>query len=88
MEDVPVYGTNSSSGAAQQHHNIFEMYQSFLGHFWNKDRMGPQMDDMKGMLDRVFPGVSSQIDQVGNALSDSNNPLGQIFGGLLGKGQA
>lgn len=75
--DVPVYGTNSM-GAAQQHHNIFDMYQTFLGHFWSSDRMGPQMNDMKGMLDRVFPGVSNKIDQVGQSLGD-NPAINQLF---------
>jgi hypothetical protein len=84
--DVPVYGTNSSAGAAQQHHNIFDMYQSFLGHFWGADRMG--IGDMKGLsekLDQVFPGISNKIDQAGEALSDSNNPMSQIFGQLSSK---
>lgn len=83
--DVPVYGTNSM-GAAQQHHNIFDMYQSFLGHFWGKDRTGMgDIKGMSGMLDQVFPGISNKVDQAGTALSDSNNPISQIFGSLSGK---
>lgn len=84
--DVPVYGTNSISGAAQQHHNIFDQFQSFLGHFWGADRMG--ISDIKGaagMMDQVFPGISNKVDQAGDALSDSNNPMSQIFGAFSSK---
>ena len=85
--DVPVYGTNSIAQSTQQHHNIFDMYQSFLGHFWGADRTG--LSDIKGLsgkLDQVFPGISNKVDQAGQALSDSNNPMNQIFGSLLNKG--
>lgn len=82
--EVPVYGTNNIAGATQQHHNIFDMYQSFLGHFWGADRTGMAgSKDMSSMLDQVFPGISEQIDQASNALGDSNSPLGQMFGHLF-----
>jgi hypothetical protein len=85
--DVPVYGTNSIAGATQQHHNIFDMYQSFLGHFWGADRMGG-LGDIKGMsdkLDQVFPGISNKVDQAGEALNDPGNIMGQIFNQLSSK---
>lgn len=85
--EVPVYGTNSSSGAAQ-HHNIFDMYQSFLGHFWGADRLGGNVQDMMGKLGQVFPGITDKIDQAQNALSDAGNPIGQIFSKVFDKGQS
>lgn len=84
--DVPVYGTNSISGATQQHHNIFDQFQSFLGHFWSADRTG--VHDIKGaagLMDQVFPGISSKVDQAGESLNDTGSAMNQIFGGLFSK---
>lgn len=83
--EIPSYGTNSM-GAAQQHHNIFDMYQSFLGHFWGADRLGTDIQGMAGKLEGVIPGISGKIDQANSMLSDSNGSISQIFGSMF-KGQ-
>jgi hypothetical protein len=81
---VPVYGTNSSSSSAEQHHNIFDMYQSFLGHFWGSERTGmTNMQDASGLIDQVFPGMHDKMEQAQGALNDPSSPISQIFGSLL-----
>jgi hypothetical protein len=86
---VPTYGVNGGVGPAQGHGNIFDMFQSFLGHFWNPDRTGmfQNVDNNMDLVDKAFPGVSGQVQNVNNALNDPSNPLSNIFGQLFNKGQ-
>ena len=81
--EVPVYGTNGSGAAAQQHHNIFDMYQSFLGHFWGSNTGMTNMKDAEGLVSQIFPGMQDKMDQAQGALNDPSNPVSQIFGSLM-----
>lgn len=85
---IPGYGTNGGVGPQQSHHNIFDMFQNFLGHFWGADRTGmfQNVDNTIDVASKAFPGIGGRLEQANSMIQDSSNPVGQIFGQLF-KGQ-
>ena len=68
---VPSYGTNGLSDGTTQHDNIFDMFHSSLGHFWDHDRtgMGQNIDkafegqDVQSIFSNLFKGQSQCLLQ-------------------------
>lgn len=54
--DIPSYGTNGMASGLQEHHNIFDMFHGFLGHYWSSNRMSMGTAGATNPFSSMFQG--------------------------------